>query len=149
MFLLKHQFFVSVNEVKVLNNKYSMGNSNDTISDMLTRLRNGYLANKTIIALNNTRLTRSIADVLAKEGFLSNIESNSTKGGTFNVTLSRGVKHFERMSTPGVRKYVNHKEVPPVLNGMGIAVISTSQGIMTDRMARTHCLGGELLCKIW
>ena len=67
----------------------------------------------------------------------------------FEVTLKRSVKTFQRVSTPGVRMYVNHKELPRVLNGMGIAIISTSQGIMTEKKARTLGIGGEVLCYLW
>ena len=90
---------------------------------------------------------KDIAQVLAQEGFLGPIENEAN--GFFTVTLKRGVKQFERVSTPGGRVYDNHKEIQPVRNGMGVAVISTSQGIMTDRKARALGIGGEILCKIW
>ena len=121
---------------------------NDTIADMLTRLRNAQLANKTSVALRATRVTRNIAQLLFQEGFLSNIEPETN--GMFEVTLKRSVKTFKRISTPGVRVYVNHKELPRVLNGMGIAIISTSQGIMTEKKARALGIGGgEVLCYLW
>lgn len=120
---------------------------NDTIGDMLTRLRNGHLANKPAVALRATRVTQNIAQLLFQEGFLSNIES--PVDGMFKVSLKSSVKTFQRVSTPGVRIYVNHKELPRVLNGMGIAVISTSQGIMTEKKARALGLGGEVLCYVW
>jgi small subunit ribosomal protein S8 len=120
---------------------------NDTIGDMLTRLRNGHLANKPAVTLRATRVTQSIAQLLFQEGFISNIEP--TVDGMFEVTIKSSVKAFQRVSTPGVRIYVNHKELPRVLNGMGIAVISTSQGIMTEKKARALGLGGEVLCYVW
>ena len=120
---------------------------NDTISDMLTRLRNAYFAKKTIVVLKSTRSVKDIAQVLVQEGFLGPIENEAD--GFFTVTLKRGVKQFERVSTPGVRMYASHKNLPPVLNGMGVAVLSTSKGVMTDRKARALGIGGELLCKIW
>jgi small subunit ribosomal protein S8 len=120
---------------------------NDTIVDMLTRLRNGHLANKPAVVLRATRVTQNIAQLLLQEGFLSNIES--PVDGMFEVSLKPSVKTFQRVSTPGVRIYVNHKELPRVLNGMGIAVISTSQGIMTEKKARALGLGGEVLCYVW
>jgi len=120
---------------------------NDTISDMLTRLRNAYLADKDQTTLKATRVVKDIAQVLVQEGFLGQMEQE--ENGFFTVKLKRGVKQFERVSTPGVRVYSNHKELQPVLNGMGVAVISTSQGIMADRKARALGIGGEVLCKIW
>jgi small subunit ribosomal protein S8 len=120
---------------------------NDTIADMLTRLRNAHLANKTSVVLRATRVTHTIAQLLFQEGFLSHIDSEVN--GMFAVTLKRSVKTFQRVSTPGVRIYVNHKELPRVLNGMGIAIISTSQGIMTEKKARVLGIGGEVLCYLW
>ena len=120
---------------------------NDPIGDMLTRLRNAHLAKKPLVALRATKVTQSIAQLLFQEGFLSNIEPAAD--GLFTVTLKRSVKTFQRVSTPGVRIYANHKELPRVLNGMGIAVISTSQGIMTEKRARALGIGGEVLCYVW
>ena len=120
---------------------------NDTIADMLTRLSNAHLANKTSVVLRATRVTRNIAQLLFQEGFLSSVEPEVN--GMFEVTLKRSVKTFQRVSTPGVRIYVNHKELPRVLNGMGIAIISTSQGIMTEKKARALGIGGEVLCYLW
>jgi len=120
---------------------------NDTIGDMLTRLRNAHLAQKASVQLRSTRVTRDIAQLLFQEGFLSNIDAEVD--GMFAVTVKRSVKTFQRVSTPGVRIYVNHKELPRVLNGMGIAIISTSRGIMTEKKARSLKLGGEVLCYLW
>ena len=120
---------------------------NDTIADMLTRLRNAHLAKKTSVILRATRVTRNIAQLLFQEGFLSSVEPEIN--GMFEVTLKPSVKTFQRVSTPGVRMYVNHKELPRVLNGMGIAIISTSQGIMTEKKARSLGIGGEVLCYLW
>jgi small subunit ribosomal protein S8 len=120
---------------------------NDTIGDMLTRLRNGHLAKKSVVTLRHTRVTKDIAQILFQEGFISNIEPEVE--GLFKVTLKASVKTFQRISTPGVRVYVNHKELPRVLNGMGIAIISTSKGIMTEKKARSLGIGGEVLCYLW
>ena len=114
---------------------------------MLSRFRNAYLAKKTVVVLKATRTVKDIAQVLAQEGFLGPIENEAN--GFFTVTLKRGVKQFERVSTPGVRLYVNHKELPPVLNGMGVAVISTSKGVITDKEARDLNIGGEIICHIY
>jgi small subunit ribosomal protein S8 len=120
---------------------------NDTIADMLTRLRNAHLAKKTSVVLRATRLTQNIAQLLFQEGFLSGIEPETN--GMFKVTLKSSAKTFLRVSTPGVRVYVHRKELPRVLNGMGIAILSTSQGIMTDKKARACGIGGEVLCYFW
>ena len=120
---------------------------NDTIADMLTRLRNAQLANKTSVALRATRVTRNIAQLLFQEGFLSNIEPETN--GMFEVTLKRSVKTFKRISTPGVRVYVNHKELPRVLNGMGISIIATSKGVVSNKKAKFLNVGGEVLCHVY
>jgi len=120
---------------------------NDTISDTLTRLRNAHLAKKTTVLLRKTRVTSSIVQILLEEGFLSGIET--TDQGELTVQLKKSVKTFQRVSKPGVRVYANRKELPKVLNGMGIALISTSKGILTDKKARTLGVGGEVLCYIY
>ena len=130
---------------------------NDTISDMLTRLRNANLARHQIVQVPATKMTRNIASILFKEGFIQNFEET---GGDFDKQLLLSLKYrgkhrqpiitaLKRVSKPGLRVYANRKELPRVLGGLGIAVISTSQGVMTDNKARHHGLGGEVLCYIW
>ena len=130
---------------------------NDTISDMLTRLRNANLAKHQIVEVPCTKMTRNIASILLEEGFIQNVEE---VGNTFNIQLLLSLKYIgknrqpvitslRRVSKPGLRVYANRKELPRVLGGLGIAVISTSQGVMTDNKARHQGLGGEVLCYIW
>lgn len=130
---------------------------NDTISDMLTRLRNANLARHQIVQVPATKMTRNIASILFEEGFIQNFEET---GGDFDKQLLLSLKYrgkhrqpiitaLKRVSKPGLRVYANRKELPRVLGGLGIAVISTSQGVMTDNKARHHGLGGEVLCYIW
>ena len=130
---------------------------NDTISDMLTRLRNANLAKHQIVEVPATRMTRNIANILLEEGFIQGIEE---LGESFNSHLLLSLKYkgknrqpiitaLKRVSKPGLRVYANRKELPRVLGGLGIAVISTSQGVMTDNKARHQGLGGEVLCYIW
>ncbi len=130
---------------------------NDTISDMLTRLRNANLAKHQIVEVPATRMTRNIANILLEEGFIQNFEE---VGETFNTQLLVSLKYkgktrqpiitaLKRVSKPGLRVYANRKELPRVLGGLGIAVISTSQGVMTDNKARHQGLGGEVLCYVW
>ena len=130
---------------------------NDTISDMLTRLRNANLAKHQIVEVPATKMTRNIASILLEEGFIQNFEEI---GETFNTQLLVSLKYkgktrqpiitaLKRVSKPGLRVYANRKELPRVLGGLGIAVISTSQGVMTDNKARHQGLGGEVLCSVW
>jgi len=130
---------------------------NDTISDMLTRLRNANLAKHQIVEVPCTKMTRNIAGILLQEGFIQNVEEI---GNNFNMQLLLSLKYIgknrqpvitslRRISKPGLRVYANRKELPRVLGGLGIAVISTSQGVMTDNKARHQGLGGEVLCYVW
>lgn len=130
---------------------------NDTISDMLTRLRNANLAKHQIVEVPATRMTRNIASILLEEGFIQNFEEISESTGD-QLLLSlkyKGKKRepiitsLKRISKPGLRVYANRQELPRVLGGLGIAVISTSQGVMTDNKARHQGLGGEVLCYVW
>lgn len=130
---------------------------NDTISDMLTRIRNATLARHQTTEVPSTRMTRDIARVLREEGFIADF-SESGEGVKRNLVISlkyRGknrrpiINTLKRVSKPGLRVYSNRKELPRVLGGIGIAIISTSSGIMTDRDARRQGLGGEVLCYIW
>ena len=130
---------------------------NDTIADMLTRIRNANLAKHQIVQVPATKMTRNIIKVLKEEGFIEYFEEINETWQTFLlISLKyKGKKKqsvitsLKRVSKPGLRVYANHKEIPKVLGGLGIAVISTSQGVMTDRKARHSGLGGEVLCYIW
>jgi small subunit ribosomal protein S8 len=124
---------------------------------MLTRLRNANLAKHQIVEVPATKMTRNIASILLEEGFIQNFEEI---GETFNTQLLVSLKYkgktrqpiitaLKRVSKPGLRVYANRKELPRVLGGLGIAVISTSQGVMTDNKARHQGLGGEVLCYVW
>lgn len=130
---------------------------NDTISDMLTRLRNSNLARHQIVEIPSTKMTRNITNILFEEGFIQSFEEI---GENFNKQLLLSLKYkgkkrlpvitaLKRVSKPGLRVYANRKELPRVLGGLGIAVISTSQGVMSDNKARNQGLGGEVLCYIW
>jgi len=130
---------------------------NDTISDMLTRIRNANLARHQTTEVPSTNMTRSIAKVLQEEGFIVDF---SEEGEGVERTLVVALKYkgkgrqpiintLKRISKPGLRVYSNRKDLPRVLGGIGIAIISTSSGIMTDRDARRQGLGGEVLCYVW
>jgi small subunit ribosomal protein S8 len=131
--------------------------ANDTIADMLTRIRNANLARHQTTEVPSTRMTQNIARVLRDEGFITDF---SEKEEGVKRTLVIALKYkgrnrrpiitaLQRVSKPGLRVYSNRKELPRVLGGIGIAIISTSSGIMTDRDARRQGLGGEVLCYVW
>ncbi len=130
---------------------------NDTIADMLTRIRNANLARHQTTEVPSTKMTRSIATVLKAEGFIGDFEEVD-EGVKKHLVISLKYKgkrkrpiitSLKRVSKPGFRVYSNRKELPRVLGGIGIAIISTSSGIMTDREARRQGLGGEVLCYVW
>jgi small subunit ribosomal protein S8 len=131
--------------------------AHDTISDMLTRIRNASIVKHQTTNLPATKLTRSIAKVLRQEGYVGDYEEVG-EGIEKKLVLTLRYKGknrqpivtaLKRVSKPGLRVYSNHKDLPKVLGGIGIAVISTSSGIMTDREARKQGLGGEILCYVW
>ena len=131
--------------------------SNDTISDMLTRIRNANLARHQTVDIPSTKMTRSIAKVLQEEGFIGDTdEREEGVRKILEVKLKyKGkqrqplIRNLTRVSKPGLRVYSNRKTLPRVLGGIGIAIISTSSGIMTDRDARRKGVGGEVLCYVY
>ena len=128
---------------------------NDIISDMLTRIRNAGQMKYNNVAVLNTKMTREIARVLKEEGYIIDYTSNEeTKMLDLSLKYGENKKErvitgLKRISKPGLRVYAKHDELPRVLNGLGIAIISTSNGIMTDKQAREAGLGGEVLAYIW
>jgi small subunit ribosomal protein S8 len=131
--------------------------ANDTISDMLTRIRNACSVRHPNTKVPTTKMTRNIAQVLKTEGFIEDFEevgegigkqlliSLKYKGKTRQPIINT----LQRVSKPGLRVYSNRKDLPRVLGGIGVAIISTSQGIMSDRDARQKGVGGEVLCYVW
>ena len=128
----------------------------DKISDMLTRIRNANIMKYQTVEVEGTKMTLGIAEILKKEGYIEdfNYEKNTT-GDKLTLTLKYGVKKervitgLKRISKSGLRVYAKASEIPRVLNGLGIAIISTSKGLMTDKEAREQRLGGEVLAYIW
>lgn len=128
----------------------------DNIADMLTRMRNALQMHYQTVVVNGTKMTLGIAEILKKEGFITdyNYEKNIT-GDKLTITLKYGEKKervitgLKRVSKSGLRVYAKANEIPRVLNGLGIAIISTSKGLMTDKEARENNLGGEVLAYIW
>jgi small subunit ribosomal protein S8 len=131
----------------------------DPIADMLTRIRNAALARHDRTEMPYSRLKEHVARVLKSEGFVDDVrvsEPTDEKGHKqLTVVLRYGrdkqsaLDGVRRVSTPGRRVYVRHDRIPRVLSGMGVSILSTSQGVMTDRDARTKRVGGELICEVW
>jgi small subunit ribosomal protein S8 len=128
----------------------------DPIADMLARLRNGALARHAAVSLPASKLKASIARVLAEAGYVGDVSEEEREGRTVvRVELRYAddgralIDGLRRVSRPSRRVYVGKDEVPKVRNGLGIAVLSTSKGILSDRAAREAGVGGELLCEVW
>jgi small subunit ribosomal protein S8 len=128
----------------------------DPIADMLTRIRNANVARHEKIDIPASKIKKAIIELLEAEGFIKGYEEISDNAqGTLRVYLKysdekeRVITGLKRISKPGLRVYAKRDEIPKVLGGLGIAIISTSQGIMTDKQARQAGLGGEVLCYVW
>lgn len=127
----------------------------DPIADMLTRIRNACMASHLFVEVPFSKLKKDLAFLLQDEGYISEIEeSGDEKKKTLKLKLKyvngqQVISGIKRISKPGLRVYSGYKEVPRVLGGFGVAVLSTSKGIMTDRKARYHKVGGEVLCYVW
>ena len=127
----------------------------DPIADMLTRIRNANQAKHEVVEMPASRLKLEILEVLKNEGYITEYEKvEDGKQGVIKVTLKyvekeRVIKGLKKISKPGLRVYAKANELPKVLNGLGIAIISTSNGIMTDREARKQKLGGEVIAFVW
>ncbi len=123
----------------------------DPIADMLTRIRNAAAAGKRDVVLPNSKIKYTIAKILEKEGYLSDVKENG-KELSFAVRFvdgSAALTEIKRVSKPGRRVYRKRDDLPTVLSGHGIAIISTSQGLMTNVEAKTRSLGGEIVCEIY
>ena len=130
---------------------------NDTISDMLTRIRNANMVKHQIVQIPSTKMSIAIAEILKEEGFIEDFESYSENNKKYllislkYIGKSRQavISTIKRISKPGLRVYKNSKELPRVLDNLGIAIISTSKGVMTNLKAKELGIGGEVLCYIW
>jgi small subunit ribosomal protein S8 len=122
---------------------------------MLTVIRNGLLANQASVKIPHSNLKQGVCEVLKEEGYIARVDVLDTKPGkTIQVGLKYGpggepvIHEISRVSTPGLRRYAGRRDLKPILRGMGISIISTSQGILSDRAARKRKLGGEVLCVV-
>ena len=130
----------------------------DPIADMLTRIRNANVAMHDEVRMPSSKLNESLAGLLQKEGYIEGftVDDDATRPGqVLTVTMkysperARVISGVKRISKPGLRVYIKADRVPRVLGGLGVAVLSTSQGLMTDREARKRRMGGEILCFVW
>lgn len=140
----------------------------DPVADMLTRIRNANRIERSSVDMPATRLKKAIAQVLKDEGYILDYHAGQTVDGHFvedddfskpklvlRISLKYGpegekvLQHIERYSRPGLRIYRSYQDLKPVLDGLGITILSTSKGVMSDRQAKAQRLGGELLCTVW
>ncbi|MBR6028339.1 MAG: 30S ribosomal protein S8 [Clostridia bacterium] len=131
---------------------------NDPIADMLTRIRNAQVARHDTVEMPASNTKKAIAKILLKEGYIKNVDfRDDGVQGTIKITLkyvegnkaNPVIAGLKRISKPGLRVYATCEELPKVLGGLGIAIISTSKGLMTDREARQQSIGGEVLAYVW
>jgi small subunit ribosomal protein S8 len=129
--------------------------TSDPIADMLARIRNAQLARLERAELPLSKLKLGVAELLKREGYVADVRSEPGTPGKLTIVLKYGQGHkgaiagMKRRSRPGRRLYLGHDELPKVMNGLGIGIVSTSRGLMTDKDARRERIGGELLCEVW
>lgn len=130
----------------------------DPIADYLTRLRNAIMANHLIVEMPSSNMKKNLSQVLLEKGYIHDFKVENTGGvqDTLKIALKynpvskrNAIEKLERVSKPGLRKYTGAGEIPRVINGLGIAIMSTSKGVMSDKEARTQNIGGEILCYIY
>uniref|UniRef100_A0AAU6QD52 Small ribosomal subunit protein uS8c n=1 Tax=Garidella unguicularis TaxID=555466 RepID=A0AAU6QD52_9MAGN len=129
----------------------------DTIAEIITSIRNADMDKKGTVRIASTNITENIVKILLREGFIENVRKHRVSKKNFLVLTLRHRRNrkgsyrtvLKRISRPGLRIYSNHQRIPRILGGMGIVILSTSRGIMTDREARLERIGGEILCYIW
>nr|YP_009899645.1 ribosomal protein S8 [Notothlaspi australe]QKK46540.1 ribosomal protein S8 [Notothlaspi australe] len=131
----------------------------DTIADIITSIRNADMNRKGMVRIGSTNITESIVKILLREGFIENVRKQRENNQYFLILTLRHrrnkkesyktILNLKRISRPGLRIYSNSQRIPRILGGIGIVILSTSQGIMTDREARLKKIGGEIICYIW
>jgi len=132
----------------------------DPIADLLTRIRNGIMAKHRVVDCPASNIKKNIVKILFEKGYILNYKFEEAgerhPQGNIKIALKYNpetkqpaIKSIQRVSRPGLRKYVGHEDLPRVLNGLGVAVISTSQGVMTDKEARVKKIGGEVICYVY
>ncbi len=133
-----------------------MSGVTDPIADLLTRVRNAGMARHESVLVPVSKMKQSVANILKEEGFIRDVET--VKGGQWpmlrlrllpSVRNQASIRGLKRISRPGLRVYVNREDIPRVYGGLGVAIMSTSQGVMSDQDARNRGIGGEVLCYVW
>nr|YP_010744476.1 ribosomal protein S8 [Begonia leprosa]YP_010744742.1 ribosomal protein S8 [Begonia umbraculifolia]WET57867.1 ribosomal protein S8 [Begonia leprosa]WET58133.1 ribosomal protein S8 [Begonia umbraculifolia] len=131
----------------------------DTIANLLTSIRNADMTRKEMVRIPSTNITENIVKILLREGFIENVRKHFKNNQNFLVLTLRHKRNkkgpfksflnLKQISRPGLRIYSNYQKIPRILGGMGVVILSTSRGIMTDQEARLEKMGGEILCYIW
>lgn len=129
----------------------------DPISDYLTRMRNAIMARKRVVEIPASNIKKEITKILMEKGYILNykFDDNAVQGTIkialkyHPVTKTPAIKKLERISSPGLRQYAGSKDIPRVLNGLGVSIVSTSKGLMTDKEAKTQNIGGEVICQVY
>nr|YP_010242336.1 ribosomal protein S8 [Impatiens balsamina]QTJ25469.1 ribosomal protein S8 [Impatiens balsamina]UVW93650.1 ribosomal protein S8 [Impatiens balsamina] len=131
----------------------------DTIAEIISSIQNAHMNRKRVVQIASTNITENIVKILLREGFIENVRKHRKSNKYFLVATLRhrrnrernyrNILNLKRISRPGLRIYSNYQRIPKILGGMGIVILSTSRGIMTDREARLQGIGGEILCYIW
>ena len=131
--------------------------SRDTIAELITSIRNADMNRKRVVRVASTKITEPVVKILLQEGFIENVRKHRESNQSFLVLTLRyrrnresiKILNLKQISRPGLRIYSKYQRIPRILGGMGIVILSTSRGIMTDREARLEGIGGEILCYIW
>jgi len=128
----------------------------DPIADLLTRIRNAQMRRKTSLTLPMSKLKASVLAIMQREGFIKSYRAETPEGGHPQLVVDlkyvegrAAIEGIQRVSRPGLRRYVSHDQIPRVQGGLGVAILSTSRGLLTDREARKGGIGGEILCTLW
>ena len=129
--------------------------TSDPIADMLTRIRNAIMVNKNTVNMPHSKIKEGVANILKEEGFINGVETIDTTGfKRLNITINEPgtnakISEIQRVSAPGRRRYAKATDIPVIMNGRGMVIVSTSQGMMNGDEARAKNIGGELICKVY
>lgn len=146
-----------LNIVPTNRDQFKLNNMTDPIGDFLTRIRNAIMARHKVVEIPASNLKKEITKILFDKGYILNYKFiEDGKQGSIKIALkynaeskAPAIKALKRIGTPGLRKYTGYRSLPRVLNGLGVAILSTSKGLMTDKEARTQQVGGEVLCYVY